>query len=184
MEDIQGPLLYALVFLGEATYVSFTTLRLMFTRKGFQIAPAFVGLLEILLWVVVTGSVVKDITADPMKTAVYCVAFGVGILLGTGVEKLLAVGCVEMTVISLAGDSERIAMKLRQSGHAVTMIDGHSVTGEQREVIFVRLRNRELQKAMASIREISPEAFVSVSDLKDLAVARSFRKTGGAGGAG
>lgn len=178
MEGIHGPVLYLLVFCGEAAYVSLTTLRLMFTRKGFQIAPAIVGALEIMLWVVVTGSVVGDITADPMKTAVYCVAFGVGILLGMAVERLLAIGSSEMTVISLAGDMERIALDLRDQGYAVTMINGHSIAGERREVIFVHLRTREIQKAINIIRGISPNAFVTVSDLKDMAMAKTFRPAG------
>lgn len=166
---ITGLWLYVVIFLGKMAEVSFSTLRIMFVGKSRKLEGALFGFIEIALWVIVVSSVLNGLSEDPMKAVVYCVAFTLGIPLGVQIEGLLAVGLTSIQVVAANEYGEKIGVALREHGFGVTFLDGHSVDGTKRELVFVQLKRKRINDAVEIIKEIDPAAVISVSDL------RSFR---------
>ena len=54
----------------------------------------------------------------------------------------------------------------RDNGFGVTILDGHSVDGTKREVVFVQLRRKRVEEAMKIALSENPEAIISVSEAK------------------
>ena len=166
---ITGIWLYLVIFLGKMAEVCFSTLRIMFVGKGRKLEGTIFGLVEIALWVIIVSSVLSGLTEDPMKAVVYCVAFTLGIPLGMKRESILAVGLTSVQVVAAKEDGEKIGLALREHGFGITFLDGHSVDGTKRELVFVQLRRKRINDAIKIIKETAPNAVISVSDL------RSFR---------
>ena len=163
-----GPWVYLLIFVGKLIEVSFSTLRIMFVSRGNKALSLVCGFFEIVLWVIIAGNVLNDLYEDPMKALVYCVAFTIGILLGILLEQKLAVGLTSIQIISLTDDGEKIGATLRENGFGVTILEGHSVNGTKRQLLFVQLRRRKIQEAIRLARSVNPDVIVSVSDVKSV----------------
>jgi len=148
--------------------VACNTLRIMFVGKGKRVLGIFFGFFEILLWLIVASTVLSDLYSDPIKAAVYCIAFCCGILFGMELEQRMAVGLTSIQVVSLAAEAEKIGLSLRENGFGVTLLSGHSVDGTEREMLFVQLRRRRIAEAVRIVRGIDPEAIISASEVRSL----------------
>lgn len=166
MFGLTGTWVYVLIFVGKLIEVSCTTLRIMFAGKGKKLVSSLFGLCEVFLWLTIASGVISGLNEDPMKAVVYCLAFSCGISLGVIVENKMAVGLISMQIVSLSEDAENIGVKLRDNGFGVTILDGHSVDGTKREVVFVQLRRKRVEEAMKIALSENPEAIISVSEAK------------------
>lgn len=165
MFGLTGFWVYLLIFVGKLIEVSVSTMRIMFSGKGKKLCASMFGLAEIFLWVVITSTVITDLGKDPFKAVVYCVAFACGITLGIALEQKMAVGLTSIQILSGEKEGEKIGLKLRESGFGVTILDGHSVDGSKRELVFVQLKRRRVMEAMSIAKSVNPEAVISVSDI-------------------
>lgn len=168
MPTITGPLLYVLIFCGKVIEVTFSTLRIMLVGKGRRFLGAFVGLFEIVFWVVITNSVLTGLTEDPLKIVVYSLAFSTGIICGIAVEARLAVGLTSIQILTPEEPAETLGALLRENGFGVTIFDGHSVDGTPREMLFVQLKRRRVGEAVSLVHRACPGAVISVSDVRSL----------------
>ena len=112
------------------------------------------------------SAVLSQLSEDPWKAVVYCLAFAVGIVFGVALEEKLAVGLTSVQIVSLASDGEKIGAALRERGFGVTLLEGHSVDGTKRELIFVQLKRRRIRECEKAVHGIDPGAMISVSDVK------------------
>lgn len=166
--DIPHYLIYIIIFAGKMLEVSFGTLRIMFSGKGKKLLSAGCALVEIFLWVIIASSVLTDLNEDPLKMVVYCVAFACGVPIGIHLEGKLAVGLTSIQIVSLADRGECVACALRMNNFGVTILEGHSVDGTARNMVFVQLRRKRIPEAMAIVRKEDPDAIISVNDVKSL----------------
>lgn len=166
--DNLGPWIYLVIFVGKLIEVSIATLRIMFVSRGNKGLSLLCGFFEIVLWVIIAGNVLNDLYSDPLKALVYCIAFTIGILLGMVLEQKLAVGLTSIQIISLTDDGEKIGALLRENGFGITFLEGHSVDGTKRQLLFVQLRRRKIGEAIQLARSINPNVIVSVSDVKSV----------------
>lgn len=166
MFGLTGIWVYFVIFAGKLVEVSCSTLRIMFAGKGKKLIGSMFGLCEVFLWLTIASGVITGLHEDPMKAVVYCVAFAFGITLGVTIENKMAVGLISMQIVSLTEDAENIGMKLRDNGFGVTILDGHSVDGTKREVVFVQLKRKRVDEAISIALKENPEAIISVSEAK------------------
>lgn len=168
MLELEGFPLYAAIFVGKTIEVSLDTLRLMLINRGKKLLSSIVGVIYVVIWLLIISSVLTDIADDPVKVVVYSIAYGLGIYLGSVFEQRLAVGLTSLQIVQAEAEAENLAQDLRKSGFGVTILEGHSVGGTKRELIFVQLRRRSVPKAMELIRSHAPNAMVSTSDVRSL----------------
>ncbi len=166
MLGITGPIVYIIIFLGKLVEVSLMTLRIMFAGKGQKLLSSVCGLFEILIWIIIAGTVLLQLDEDPLKAVIYCIAFTIGITLGVAIENKMAVGLTSVQIVAIAKMGDKIAAELRERGFGVTILDGHSVDGTKREMVFVQLKRKRIQECEQIVRSVCPEAMISVSDVR------------------
>ena len=72
--NLEGPLLYFIIFFAKIIEVSISTVRIVFINKGEKSRVPF-RLYEIMIWLIVVSSVLNNITEDPIKVFIYAIAF-------------------------------------------------------------------------------------------------------------
>ena len=168
MFGLTGPIVYVLIFVGKLLEVALMTLRITFVGRGNKLLSAACGLIEEILWVVVVSAVLTNISTDPLAAVMYCAAFTIGIVLGIMLENRLAVGLTSVQIVSMAADGEKVGPALREQGFGVTVLNGHSVDGTKRDVIFVQLKRKRMRECAALVRSIDPDAVISISDTRSV----------------
>lgn len=148
-----------LIFLARIGDVSIGTVRTILVIGGRSWLSAFLGFVEVLIWVLAAGGVITYLT-NVFALLGYAGGFAVGVLVGMLIENRLALG---YRIVRVVNTNQEIALsdRLREKGYLVTRVDGHGRDGPV-EIAFMILRRRLVQKLQADVARIAPRAFVSV----------------------
>jgi uncharacterized protein YebE (UPF0316 family) len=141
----------------QVTYVSMLTTRFILMVKGFRYIAALMSAFEIGIYVI-GFKIVLDHLNEPINLIVYCLSYGLGILLGTKIEERLALGFVTVQAVT-RDEYGYMAMELRSSGYGVTMWPGEGKEGP-RWVISMVIHRKEQKQLYQEILAIDPQAFV------------------------
>lgn len=141
----------------QVTYVSLLTIRFILMVKGFRYIAALMSAVEIGIYVI-GFKIVLDHLHEPVNLIVYCLSYGLGILLGTKIEERLALGFVTIQAVTNA-EFGHMADDLRSKGYGVTVWQGEGKEGS-RWIISVVLHRKEQHQLYQEILAIDPQAFV------------------------
>lgn len=123
---------YLFIFFGKILEVTLATIRNVLVNRGERNKGTIISIFEVIIWVIITGTVLNGFTSDIWKVIVFCVAYALGIFLGSYFEDKLALGLSTIQVIAPdAENCQTIAEALRCEGHAVTVIDGEGKNGAE-----------------------------------------------------
>lgn len=146
-----------MIIILQLVYVPIYTLRTIFLVKGVTVLASILGILENLVYVfglslVFTGN--KSV----LSMVVYAVGFGLGIIIGTKLERKLAIGYINVTVNTQNKNCELINT-LRQNGFGVTSFTGEGRDSDRYrlEILTKRIRENEL---IATVEKFEPNAFI------------------------
>jgi uncharacterized protein YebE (UPF0316 family) len=103
-------------------------------------------------------SIVLQNLNSPFNIAAYCVGYGAGILIGSRIEQALALGYLDIQIITDSVEQD-LAGQLRAKGYGVTAWYGEGRDG-LRLVLHVLAKRSDERKLMKALREICPNAFV------------------------
>jgi uncharacterized protein YebE (UPF0316 family) len=90
----------------------------------------------------------------------YALGFGIGNLLGITLEEKVALGYVQLNIISRYY-TDQIANKLRLSKYGTTILPAEGGSGGI-SILVVIIRRKDLKAVQRIIDEIDPKAFVTV----------------------
>lgn len=148
---------FAIILIIQIIYVSFFTLRMIFTLKGKRYLAASISMLEVAIYI--TGlSIVLDRLDDPINLFAYSLGYGLGVIAGTKIEEILALGYVTVQVISQYTD-DLLPNTLREKGYGVTSWFAQGKDGD-RLVLYVLTRRKNQIKLFDLIKDLDPKAFV------------------------
>lgn len=164
--NLEGPLLYAIIFFAKIIEVSISTIRIVYVNKGEKVKGTMLGFVEILIWLIVVSSVLNNISEDPIKIIVYAAAFSLGIYLGVTIESKIAIGLSSIQVVVDMKDGEILAEVLREEGYGVTIIEGKGKNESIKGLLFIQLKRKKIPSAVKLIKEYNPEAYITVNDIK------------------
>lgn len=159
VELLSGPWGPVLIFLLRLADVSLATLRIMLVIRGARLLAPLLGFVEILIWVVAVGAVVRNL-GSPLHVAGYAAGFGAGTAVGMWLEGKLALGFSTVQVIS-RGDEPPLAQELRAGGFGVTKVGGEGREGPV-EILYSVVRRRQIPRVIQLVEERDPDAFVTV----------------------
>jgi uncharacterized protein YebE (UPF0316 family) len=162
----------ALVFFLRVIGVAVGTIRILLTNRGMQIWSAILGFIEVLVYVVGIGVVVKDLTDIPILMS-YCVGFSIGNVVGIRIEQRMAIGYVSLRVISKA-QGLPIATALREKGFGATLSSGEGRDGTVGIVTAV-ISRKQSREAIRLVQSLDPDAFMVVDEAR--AVSRGWLPT-------
>lgn len=161
-----GILVYAFIFFGKIIEVAVSTVRLVLINRGERIKGTIIAFFEIILWLIVTGTVLVGFQDDLMKCVVFAAAFAIGNYFGSWIEEKLAFGlCSVQVIVPECEESQVLAAKLRENNFAVTCIKGKGKDGE-RELLILHIKRKRTKHAVDIINSNLEHAVVVVNDSK------------------
>lgn len=138
-------------------YVSFFTVRMILTMKGFKYFAALVSMIEVVIYI--SGlTLVLDNLNEIQNIIAYAVGFGIGVLVGMIIEEKLALGYITVDVVSSNPDLP-LTRKLREKGYGVTSWHSYGMDGDRLSMQI--LTPRKYERALyEDIKSIDPKAFM------------------------
>ena len=159
-------LLYCFIFFGKIIEVAVSTVRVVLINRGERLRGSVIAVLEIILWLFVTGTVLDGFREDPLRCVIFAVAFAIGNYLGSWIEDKLAFGlCSLQVIVPECGASLELEEKLRSHDFAVTTLIGRGKDGE-RELMLLHVRRKRIPQAVELIKSSLENAVIVVNDLK------------------
>ncbi|MFW5893464.1 MAG: DUF5698 domain-containing protein, partial [Bacillota bacterium] len=125
LASINPILLYLIIFIVKIIEVAITTVRIVLITKGEKFKGSVIGFFEVLLWVVLTATVLVDVMTDPFKVVVYALAFSFGNYFGSVFESRLGIGTVKIEAVVPKSKGKEISQALRELGFGVTATDAY-----------------------------------------------------------
>ncbi len=163
--DTVSWILILLIFLARVLDVSLGTMRIIFVSKNLKKLAPIVGFFEVLIWIVVIGQVMQNLNSI-LHYVAYAAGFAAGNYVGIVIEERLAVGYVLTRIISKEHNKELID-HLRDDRCGVTVVDAHGKQGSVK-ILFTVIKRKKLYKVYETIEKYSPNAFVSVEEIKSV----------------
>lgn len=146
-----------IIFAINIVYVTFFTVRMILTLKGYRYIAAAVSVVEIVIYVIGLGLVLDNLN-EIQNIIAYAVGYGCGVIIGTKIEEKMALGYITVNVITADVDRTLPAL-LRDMGYGVTDWSANGLEGGRSALQILTPRKYEL-KLYATIKEIDPKAFI------------------------
>ncbi|WP_204557703.1 DUF2179 domain-containing protein [Bacillus ectoiniformans] len=146
-------------------YVSFFTIRMILTLKGYRYIAAFVSTVEIVIYVVGLGLVLDNLN-EIQNLIAYALGYGLGVIAGMKLEEKLALGYITVNVITKEYDKD-LPKQLRAEGYGVTNWAANGLEGDRMALQILTPRKYEL-KLYNKIKELDPKAFIIAYEPKTI----------------
>lgn len=156
---VAGTLL--VIFVARVVEVSLATLRIILLVRGRRWVAAGIAFLASISWVIAAGAVLTNLS-DPSRAVTYALGYAAGTLAGGWLEERLALGKAVLRIVTPI-ESPSPAEALRGAGFGVTVLNAEGLYGPVR-VAFSALDRRRIPEAIRIVRQVNPEAFVTVED--------------------
>ena len=158
--------IYLFIFFGKILEVAISTVRVVLINRGERTKGSIIAFFEIILWLIVTGTVLTGFQDDIIKCVVFAVAFAIGNFVGSWMEDRLAFGlCSIQVIVPESTESQELVAKLRENNFAVTVIKGKGKDGE-RELLILHLKRKRIAQAVELIKCNLQNAVIVVNDSK------------------
>ena len=151
------------IFILRVLNMALDTVRMLTVVRGMRTLTWILGVIQTALFILVFGSVINDLD-NLLNIAAYSVGFATGNVIGMMIEKRLAFGYINITIISSLRGQE-LAEKLREQGHAVTEIPARGKDGTV-EILECSVQRKLAQEVQDIALEIEPDAFITSRDIQ------------------
>ncbi len=163
--DINPWLMVLIIFSINIVYVSFFTIRMIMTLKGYRYLAAAVSMVETVIYIVGLGLVLDNL--DQIQNLIaYAIGYGSGVIVGSKIEEKMALGYITVNVIT-SDEDPLLPKKLREKGYGVTDWVANGMEGGRHSMQILTPRKMELQ-LYATIKELDPKAFIIAYEPKTI----------------
>ena len=155
---------YLFIFFGKIIEVTLGTLSQVLINKGIRLPGILIGIVEYVLWLLITTSVMIGYKDDPIKIVFLVTASATGKYLGMVLDEKLAFGLVSISVFLPSGDeSLELAGFLRDNGFGLTILDGHGMDDSKKYVLMLTLKRKRSKEVIQLINDHSSNAVITVT---------------------
>ena len=162
-----------LIILSRIFDVSFGTLRVIFTAKGYKKLAPIIGFFEVLIWIIVVRQIFTEVT-NPLWFVAYAAGFGLGTYLGIVISEKLSMGEVMIRVITIK-NAEKLIKELQNKGFGLTVTDSDGRYSKGK-IIFSVIHTKQIEEYISIIKNNNPNAFFTIEDIKKVEKGH-FKKT-------
>ncbi|MEN8192144.1 MAG: DUF2179 domain-containing protein [Bacteroidota bacterium] len=152
-----------LITLAKIIDVSLGTLRIILVSKGARKLAPVLGFIEVLIWIIAIGQVMKNLT-NPINYIAYAFGFALGNYVGILIEQKLALGNVIIRIIT-RHDATELINYLQSNDIGVTVIPAEGTFGPV-HLIFSVLKRSKIIQVIDIIKKFNPKAFYSIEDVR------------------
>lgn len=157
--------MFIIILVINIVYVSFFTIRMILTLKGYRYIAALVSMIEVVIYIVGLGLVLDNLN-EIQNIVAYAVGYGIGIIIGTKIEEKMALGYITVNVIT-ADIDHTMPKLLRDKGYGVTDWSANGLEGNRSAMQILTPRKDEL-KLYDTIKQIDPKAFIIAYEPKTI----------------
>jgi len=154
-----------LIFIARVTDVSIGTFRIILVSKGKKAISALLGFIEVSIWLLAISQVFQHVTNIACFLA-YGFGFAMGNYIGITIEEKIAMGQQAIRIIT-RNTMEILPMALRDAGYGATVIKAKGAKGDV-NIIFSVVHRRQVKEVLALAREIDPNIFISLQDVRSV----------------
>jgi uncharacterized protein YebE (UPF0316 family) len=152
-----------LIFIARILDVSIGTIRIVMVAKGEKLIAPLLGFFEVLIWLIAISQIIENLDNWVCYIA-YGAGFATGNYIGMIIEEKLAVGIVQLQIITRA-DAQKLIEKLKSDGYGITHQEAHGAIQEV-SIIYSIIKRNDLARVDEIIRTFNPHAFYSIADVK------------------
>ncbi|MDD5466611.1 MAG: DUF5698 domain-containing protein [Anaerolineales bacterium] len=154
-----------LVFFMRMSDISLYTLRILMVRRSRRLLAWIFAFCQSLLFVSAVQIVLRD-ASNWTKVLGYAAGFATGLVVGMSVEERLAIGSLQVRIIS-AGRGNAIVEALRQRGFGATLIPAFGRVGEV-DMIYSDIPRRAEAELERLVRGLDDNAFIAYEEVTPL----------------
>jgi len=166
METMVGTILgYLLITFAKIIEVSLMTVRVVLVTRGEKLVGSIIGFFEVMLWLFIASTVIKDINSDPFKAVFYGLGFALGNYFGIKVEAWIGLGVSQVQVIIKEGAGNELIDYLRERGYGVTVVKGEG-KNSTRDLLFMFVKRKKIGDVVSIIKEKQNDSVITISETK------------------
>ena len=154
-----------IIFAINIVYVTFFTVRMIMTLKGYRYIAAAVSMVEVVIYVIGLGLVLDNL-GEIQNLIAYAIGYGIGVIIGSMIEEKMALGYITVNVIT-SEKNLKLPSVLREKGYGVTDWSANGLDGDRTSMQILTPRKYEL-KLYVTIKEIDPKAFIIAYEAKTI----------------
>ncbi len=163
--DSSAILMVVIIFVINIVYVTFFTLRMILTLKGYRYIAALISMVEVVIYIVGLGLVLDNLN-EVQNLIAYAVGYGTGVIIGTKIEEKMALGYIMVNAISTEMEL-KLPEILRAEGYGVTDWQANGREGNRQALQILTPRKYELKLYMR-LKEIDPKIFIIAYEAKTI----------------
>jgi len=152
-----------IIFILRVLNMALDTVRMLTVVRGMKPITFILGVFQTTLFVFAFGSVMNDLN-NILNIAAYALGFATGNVVGMMIEKRLAFGFINITIMSLK-NSTAIANLLRDKGYAVTEIPARGKDGKI-NILESSVQRKFAQEVQKIALDTDPNAFITSRDIQ------------------
>lgn len=152
-------IIYFLIFISKVIELCLSTLRLILVANGKKLFGAILQFVIALVWVLVTGMVVTNITSDPIKIIFFALGSLVGSYIGSILEEKIALGDILINCIS---NNNNLYKYINSMGYNTNNIK----TDNENIILFV-IPRKSKNKVINSIKNIDKNCLILSEKVKN-----------------
>jgi len=152
-----------LIFIARVTDVSIGTFRIILVSKGKKGAAAFLGFIEISIWLLAISQVFQHLSNIACFLA-YGLGFAFGNFIGILIDEKIGLGLQAVRIIT-RNTIDVLPMALRDAGFGTTVIKATGGKG-QVNIIFSIVPRKQVKFLLSLAHEIDPDIFISLQDIR------------------
>lgn len=158
---------FLFIFIAKIIEVSLMTLRLVFVNRGEKLYASIIGFIEVSIWLRVVSVVIIGISENPIKMLAYALGFACGSYIGLMLEEKIGLGYSTVQIITSYDEGERIALSLRNTGKAVTVIRGEG-RDDKKAILLTHVKRKDKDIIVKFIEALDIQAVVTVSEAQKI----------------
>ncbi|WP_245402432.1 DUF2179 domain-containing protein [Psychrobacillus psychrodurans] len=163
--DSSAILMVVIIFVINIVYVTFFTLRMILTLKGYRYIAALISMVEVVIYIVGLGLVLDNLN-EVQNLIAYAVGYGTGVIIGTKIEEKMALGYIMVNAISTEMEL-KLPEILRAEGYGVTDWQANGREGNRQALQILTPRKYELKLYMR-LKELDPKIFIIAYEAKTI----------------
>lgn len=157
-------LLPLMIFFARIMDVTVGTIRIVMVSKGKKNVAPILGFFEVFIWILAMSKIVQNLD-NWVCYIFYAGGFAAGNFIGLMIEERLAVGIVQLQIITRM-DSTKLINALKNAGYGITHHNAEGATGKWVSMIYSIVKRNDLNNVADIIKQYNPNAFYSIADVK------------------
>lgn len=151
--------IYFMIFISKVIENALATLRLIVVANGKKTLGAFLQLAIAIVWVLVTGVVIVNITKDPWKIVFFGLGSFVGSYVGSFIEEKMALGSNMIMAIADRDSGDEMASLIRDHGYAVTTMEGCG-KDKERSILMIMVSRKKRPRLVQLIKKVDHDTMI------------------------